>query len=321
MRPRDRDGRLQPHQFGEHFGALDHRYAPFERAFDFGVGTDDRGAGHHHRCIAEIVRGTGAGDVALELSHVATSAGHRDIDLKVRKTEIVGLYGLVGAGRTELARAIVGAEKVTGGRVLVHGRLATIRNPHEALKRYRIGYVSEDRKAEGLILSHPVGTNIAMTIWRRIASAFGFVGPAEEAAAVSPYVDRLAIKIASLAQLVSTLSGGNQQKVSIAKWLAAETDILIIDEPTVGIDIKTKVEIHELIGSLARQGVAVLLISSDMVEMITLADRIVVLHGFAVVGELANDHRYEMTSKAIMDRIHSVSAALQPVSPHAPASP
>jgi ribose transport system ATP-binding protein len=230
--------------------------------------------------IADIARGTGTGDVALELSHVATAAGHHDVDLKVRKTEIVGLYGLVGAGRTELARAIVGAEKITDGRVLVHGHHAKIRNPHDALKRYHIGYVSEDRKAEGLILSQPVVTNIAITIWRRIASALGLVGPSREAAAVSPFVDRLAIKIASLAQLVNTLSGGNQQKVSIAKWLAARTDILIIDEPTVGIDIKTKVEIHELIGSLARQGVAVLLISSDMVEMITLADRIVVLHGF-----------------------------------------
>ena len=123
------------------------------------------------------------------------------------------------------------------------------------------------------------------------------------------------MKISGLNQLVGTLSGGNQQKVSIAKWLAAETDILIVDEPTVGIDIKTKVELHELLGTLARQGVAILLISSDMAEMITLADRIVVLHGFAIAGELMNDHRYDTTSKAIMDRIHRadpVSNALAP---------
>ena len=104
------------------------------------------------------------------------------------------------------------------------------------------------------------------------------------------------------------MSGGNQQKVSLAKWLVAQTDILIIDEPTVGIDIKTKVELHELVAQIARQGVAILLISSDMAEMITLADRILVLHDFAIAGELRNDHRYETTSTAIMDRIHRADA-------------
>ena len=148
-------------------------------------------------------------------------------------------------------------------------------------KRYRIGYVSEDRKAEGLILTHGVGANIAITIWRRIANAFGLVMPRVENAcrqAISSSDSKCSIS--GLNQLVGNLSGGNQQKVSIAKWLAAETDILIIDEPTVGIDIKTKAELHELIGEIAREGVSVLLISSDMAEMITLADRILVMHGF-----------------------------------------
>jgi len=202
-----------------------------------------------------------------------------------------------------------GAARITAGEVLVHGRPAAIRDPAQALRRYRIGYVSEDRKGEGLILSHPVVTNIAMTIWRRIASALGLVGGKAEAAAVAPYVEQLAIRISSLSQLAGTLSGGNQQKVSIAKWLAAATDILIVDEPTVGIDIKTKVELHELLGALSRQGVAILLISSDMAEMITLADRIIVLHGFAIAGEVANDHRYDTTSTAIMEQIHRVDAA------------
>ncbi len=254
--------------------------------------------------IAEIARAGVPGEVMLELRGVSTAYGHAGIDLTLRKTEILGLYGLVGAGRTELARSIIGLGKITGGEVRVRGEVARIADPHVALKRFRIGYVSEDRKGEGLILTHPVGANIAMTIWRRIANAVGLVGPSVETRAVSPYVEQLEIKISSLAQLVGTLSGGNQQKVSIAKWLAANTDILIIDEPTVGIDIKTKVELHELIGALARQGVAILLISSDMAEMITLADRIVVLHGFAVAGEVENDHRYDSTSTAIMQRIH-----------------
>src|SRR5580698_4388030 len=256
--------------------------------------------------IAQIAHGSGViGDVALELRGVATSYGHRRIDLTLRKTEILGLYGLVGAGRTELARAIVGAAKITSGEVLVRGRRATIHGPHEALTRYRIGYVSEDRKGEGLILSHGVGGNIAMTIWREIASEFKLVSRTTERKTVDPFVQKLAIRISSLDQMVSTLSGGNQQKVSIAKWLAAATDILIVDEPTVGIDIKTKVELHELIGELRRQGVAVLLISSDMAEMITLADRILVLHGFAIAAELVNSHDYETVSKAIMAAIHA----------------
>jgi ribose transport system ATP-binding protein len=263
--------------------------------------------------IAEIPRGSSDGPVALELRNVSTSYGHAGINLTLRKGEIVGLYGLVGAGRTELARALVGVGSVTGGQVLVSGAPGHIRNPHDALRRYRIGYVSEDRKGEGLILTHGVGTNIAITIWRRIANAMGLVIPRAETASVTPYVRELEIKISSLSQLVGTLSGGNQQKVSLAKWLAAETDILIVDEPTVGIDIKTKVELHELLGSISRQGVAILLISSDMAEMITLADHIIVLHGFAIAGELTNDHRYETTSKAIMERIHSADAS-EPVS-------
>jgi ribose transport system ATP-binding protein len=180
---------------------------------------------------------------------------------------------------------------------------------HEALLRYRIGYVSEDRKQEGLILLHSVRDNIAITIWRRLAGALGLISPRSETRAVQPFVTKLEVRTPSLAQPVGNLSGGNQQKVSIAKWLAANTEILIVDEPTVGIDIKTKTDLHELIGEIASDGVSVLLISSDMPEMITLADRILVMHGFRIVGEVENDHRYETTSKAIMARIHEVDDA------------
>ena len=169
-----------------------------------------------------------------------------------------------------------------------------------------IGYVSEDRKQEGLILMHSVLDNIAITIWRRLAGALGLIAPRSETRAVEPFITKLEVRTPSLTQPVGNLSGGNQQKVSIAKWLAANTEILIIDEPTVGIDIKTKTYLHELIGEIASDGVSVLLISSDMPEMITLADRILVMHGFRIVGEVENDHRYETTSKAIMARIHAV---------------
>jgi ribose transport system ATP-binding protein len=264
--------------------------------------------GREERTAQISRRMTANGSITLALRDVATSYGHAGITLSLRKGEIVGLYGLVGAGRTELARAIFGVGRITAGELLIRGKNARIDGPYQALKRHRIGLVSEDRKFEGLILSHSVGGNIAMTIWGRIASAIGLVGPRNEARAVRPYVDKLAIKISSLSQPVATLSGGNQQKVSIAKWLVTGTDILIIDEPTVGVDIKTKVELHELIGELARQGVAVLLISSDMAEMTTLADRIAVMHGFRIIGEFDNDRRYETTSRAIMDRIHSTDS-------------
>ncbi|MEQ1941901.1 sugar ABC transporter ATP-binding protein [Mesorhizobium sp. VNQ89] len=242
----------------------------------------------------------------LEARGLKTSFGHRDISFLLKRGEILGLYGLVGAGRSELARAIVGAAPVTGGEVLVKGKAADIRNVHQALNQFRIGYISEDRKNEGLILTHTIRENIAVTIWRRLAGALGLIRPSAELDAVMPYVQRLEIRAPSVEQKVGNLSGGNQQKVSVAKWLAANVEILIIDEPTVGIDIKTKAYLHELIHEIAAGGTSVLLISSDMPEMVSLADRILVMHDMRLVGEVANDRRYETVSNAIMNRIHAV---------------
>jgi ribose transport system ATP-binding protein len=272
-----------------------------QRLVSLMIGRDER--------VANIgVRTPDMGETVLALKHVSTSLGHEGIDLALHKGEILGLYGLVGAGRTELARSILGLARITLGEVEVRGHTARIGSVNEALDRYRIGYVSEDRKNEGLILAHPIRENIAITIWRRLAGALGLVLPPAETRAVAPFMAQLAIRAPSIETIVGTLSGGNQQKVQIAKWLAARTDILIIDEPTVGIDIKTKVEIHELIAGIARQGVSVLLITSDMAEMITLADRVLVLHEFRIAGEVANDHHYETTSAAIMSTIHAVEA-------------
>jgi ribose transport system ATP-binding protein len=257
--------------------------------------------------VAQIrERPTGTADVVLEARNLSTSLGHRDVSFRLHRGEILGLYGLVGAGRSELARAMFGAGEITGGELLVDGQPVRIRSMHEALQRHRMGYISEDRKQEGLILMHSVRDNIAITIWRKLAGALGLVAPRRETRAVMPFVRRLEVRTPSISQTVGNLSGGNQQKVSIAKWLAAEARILVIDEPTVGIDIKTKTYIHELISEIASEGVSVILISSDMPEMITLADRILVMHGFRILGEVANDHRYETTSKAIMSRIHQV---------------
>jgi len=252
---------------------------------------------------------TASGPPVLCLRGVSSEFGHEGIDLDVRAGEILGLYGLVGAGRTELAKVIIGAARLTGGEVRVDDEPVRIDSVATALARHRIGYVSEDRKHEGLILMHSVRRNVAVTVWRRLARFLGWVPDAAERDAVMPFVERLKVRTPSLAQPVALLSGGNQQKVSVAKWLAANVRLLIIDEPTVGIDIQTKGYLHELIHELAAQGTAVILISSDMPEMIALADRILVMSDFRVVGTLDNDHDAERMGEAIMAAIHRVDEA------------
>ena len=236
----------------------------------------------------------------LEARNLFSDSGTQDVSFKLHEGEVLGLYGLVGAGRTELAHALIGASKVTAGEILVGGNPAHMDNVATAMTRYKLGYVSENRKTEGLILSHSILFNVSITIWHRIARLLGWVNGAEERSLVLVDVEKLNVKTPSLAQTVMNLSGGNQQKVSIAKWLAAKADILIFDEPTVGIDIKTKYALHDLIWDLAAQGKAVLLISSDMPEMIRLADRILVMKDNRIIGELENTHQYDQMSTLIM---------------------
>jgi ribose transport system ATP-binding protein len=260
--------------------------------------------GRDERPSATTARAIDTEHVVLEARALATAFGHRDIAFYLCRGEILGLYGLVGAGRTELARAIVGAAKITAGQLLVRGRVVAISGMTEALDRYRIGFISEDRKQEGLILSHSIQRNVGITIWRRLAGLIGWLRDAVELKAVEPFATRLNVRATSLEQSVGNLSGGNQQKVSIAKWLAANVEILIVDEPTVGIDINTKAQIHDLIRGIADSGMSVLMISSDMPEMIAVADRILIMHDFRLVGEIPNDRTYESVSSAIMATIH-----------------
>ncbi|MFD0597576.1 ATP-binding cassette domain-containing protein [Catellatospora coxensis] len=235
---------------------------------------------------------------------MSTRHGHRDVSLTVARGEILGLYGLVGAGRTELAKALLGLDEITGGEVRVHGAPVRIRDVGQALRRHRIGYVPEDRKGEGLFLEQPITRNVGVTVWRRLAR-FGLIPDRAERDVVAEYTRLLGIRAASPAQLAGQLSGGNQQKVSLAKWLAASCDILIVDEPTVGIDVRTKAAFHELIARLAGQGMAILLISSDLPEIVTLADRIAVMGDAAVRGELANDRDYDAVSQRVIRLIHA----------------
>jgi len=216
--------------------------------------------------------------------------------------EILGWYGLVGSGRTELARAIIGADVAREGSTHVNGEVARIHSVAEALHHWRIGYVSENRQEDGLVLIHSVTRNIAITIWRRL-QRLGLLDGKAELQTAKHYQDALGIRTPSLRQEVVHLSGGNQQKVSVAKWLASKCEILIIDEPTVGIDVGTRDEIHSLVRELAESGVSIILISSDMREMVRLADRILIFVRGQIVDEMPNSGDYTSMSQQIMRRL------------------
>lgn len=207
---------------------------------------------------------------------------------KLAKGEILGFYGLVGSGRTELAKVLIGEDQPESGEIFVNGKKAVIRSVSDALKRFSIGYVSENRKEEGLILDFSVKSNIGMTIWDKVVHKLTRkISRSGEDGIINSLIKKLEIKITSPNQTVGALSGGNQQKVSIAKWLAADCEILIIDEPTIGVDIGAKEYIHDLIWELAsKQGKSIILISSDLPEMLKLARRIMVFQDKKIMGTI-----------------------------------
>jgi ribose transport system ATP-binding protein len=241
----------------------------------------------------------------IELKNLSTALGHRNINLSLYPGEVLGMYGLVGAGRSELARSILGLHDVTSGHILLNGEEVKIKNFRDALHKFRIGYVTENRKEEGLFLDFPVRKNISVTILSKILQKLSVINPKKEDDVASKYVERLGIKVVDNNQLALTLSGGNQQKVSVSKWLAAETKILVIDEPTVGVDVRTKASFHELITQLADEGLSIILISSDLAEMVAVADRILVMRRYELVGDLDNSKDYQSMSRSIMNSIQT----------------
>ena len=241
----------------------------------------------------------------IELKNLSTALGHRNINLSLYPGEVLGMYGLVGAGRSELARSILGLHTVTNGQILLNGDEVKIKNFRDALHKFRIGYVTENRKEEGLFLDFPVRKNISVTILSKILQKLSVINPKKEDEVANKYVDRLGIKVVDNNQLALTLSGGNQQKVSVSKWLAAETKILVIDEPTVGVDVRTKASFHELITQLADEGLSIILISSDLAEMVAVADRILVMRRYELVGDLDNSKDYQSMSRSIMNSIQT----------------
>lgn len=218
----------------------------------------------------------------------------RNVTLTVRAGEIVGMAGLVGSGRTDLARCIFGVDKRDSGDILINGVPTPIRNPRDAI-RAGIGMVPEDRKLQALFLAMSVADNASMATFSELAQ-FGWVSDGKQRGNVKNFVDKLSIRLASIRQRVLDLSGGNQQKVVIARWLTANPRILIMDEPTRGIDVGAKAEVHAIMHELARQGVAVIMISSELPEVMAMSDRILVMHEGEVVGEVV---RAEATAELI----------------------
>ncbi len=223
------------------------------------------------------------GDELLRVEGMRRQGVLHDVSLRVHRGEVVGLAGLLGAGRTELARAIVGADPRDAGTVCIKGEPVDVRHPSEAIRR-GVGFLPEDRKTQGLVLGLPVGANIALPSLSRLSRA-GVVRGAEERRVAQRYVHELRIKTPGLGQLAQQLSGGNQQKVVLAKWLAAHADVLIMDEPTRGIDVGAKVEIYELMNQLTARGAAILMISSELPEIVSMSDRILVMRLGRIVAE------------------------------------
>lgn len=224
------------------------------------------------------------GDTLLETRGLChTPSGVRDVSLTVRRGEILGLGGLVGAGRTEFARVLFGLAPATSGEIRIEGQLVQVGSVSDALA-HGIAYVPEDRKEHGVVEALPIVENISLPVLRRLGGTW--LNETQENALAAELARRLGVKAASIFVAAGTLSGGNQQKVALARWLATKPRLLILDEPTQGIDVGAKAEIHRLMGELVKEGMAIILISSEMPELLGLADRIAVFRRGRVAGVL-----------------------------------
>ena len=257
-----------------------------------------------------------AGEPALRVSHLTThdpsdpqATAVSDVSLTVQPGEILGIAGLVGAGRTELARAVFGADPIAAGQIFVEGREVSIRSPADAIA-LGIGLVPEDRKQQALFLSLAIRNNMAVTAMGRRRTPFAYISDAWEKSLVRDFQKALGIRMASPEQAIGNLSGGNQQKVVLARWLALKPRILIVDEPTRGIDVAAKAEVHQLLGRLAQDGIAVIVISSELPEVIALADRIVTLREGRLTGEVL---RRDATEEGLMRLMTLRTDLLEPV--------
>ncbi|MEW5979086.1 MAG: sugar ABC transporter ATP-binding protein [Acidobacteriota bacterium] len=235
------------------------------------------------------------GEEVLRLESIGLRGKLRNINLSLRCGEVLGLTGLVGAGRTELARVIFGADQPDSGRMFLSGTPVTFRSPREAIDA-GIGLLTEDRKGQGLVLNMKVRENTTLARLRRLVRR-GFIDIGAEKKVTGKFIQDLLIKTPSTEQMVRNLSGGTQQKVVLAKWLFTESKVLVFDEPTRGIDVGAKAEIYQLMWRLVSQGIAILMISSELPEVLKMCDRILVMHDGAITGELT---RQEANQERIM---------------------
>ncbi|MFI5184769.1 MAG: sugar ABC transporter ATP-binding protein, partial [Vicinamibacteria bacterium] len=237
-----------------------------------------------------------AGEVVLELRRLGSrAAGVKDATLDVRAGEIVGLAGLVGSGRTELAETLFGLAEVDEGEMLLRGRAVRLASPAQAIES-GIAYVPEDRRRHGVVLEMAVSANVTLASLAAL-SRFGALDRRRETEMTVDYVERLGIKTPATFTPVAFLSGGNQQKVALSRWLATKPSLLILDEPTQGVDVGAKSEIHALMVELAQQGVAILMISSEMPEILGMSDRIAVMRAGTIAGVLS---RHDATQPRLL---------------------
>lgn len=272
---------------GGHVGTYDKQEVDRARLIQLMAGRD----------LAELFPKTTVpiGETVLETRNLTCAvSGVSGVSLTLKRGEILGLAGLVGAGRTELARILFGITPATTGEILIDGRAATIRSVSDAIT-HRIAYVPEDRKEHGVIEDLPISENITLPLLRKLNGAW--LSEEKEDALAGDFSKQLAVKAPSIYVQTRTLSGGNQQKVALSRWLATEPRILILDEPTQGIDVGAKAEIHRLMGQLAQQGLAILLISSELPELLGMADRIAVMRGGKIAGVLSAK---EATREAVL---------------------
>jgi inositol transport system ATP-binding protein len=245
-----------------------------------------------------------AGDVVLKVESLSRQGNTQDqnaivlanVSFEVRRGEILGVAGLVGAGRTEMARAVFGADPFDSGRIIIDGHEVYIRSPKDAI-RHGIGLVPEDRKQQALFLALAVRINLSMATHKQILRWGVFIDETAERAMVEEYRKKLNIRMASQDQLIANLSGGNQQKVTLARWLALRPRVLIVDEPTRGIDIGAKVEVHNLLFEMAQSGIAIVAISSELPEVLAISDRIITIREGHVTGQIK---RQDATEEVLM---------------------
>lgn len=228
------------------------------------------------------------GEPVLQVKNLCVKGILRDISFDLKAGEIVGVTGLVGAGRTELARALFGDLPITSGSLHINGKEIKIRSPKDVIQA-GIGFIPEDRKEQGLVIDMSVIKNISMAIMKRI-STIGFINLKKETNVAKEYINQMSIKTPSVNQEVKYLSGGNQQRVVIAKWLATHPKILIVDEPTRGIDVGAKADIYHLLNNLSKDGVAILMISSELPEIIAMSNRVLVIYHGRLQAELSGEN-------------------------------